>query len=48
MNQFSPGQIDFTHIVKMALGVGSRGASTAGGMGKLYFDDIRVMRAPTP
>lgn len=36
--------VDPTKIEKMSIGVGARGATTAGGTGTLYVDDIRLIK----
>jgi hypothetical protein len=41
--------ITLTNVDKVALGLGTRGnMTTAGGAGKMYFDDIRLYRPRTP
>ncbi|MGE5295318.1 MAG: PA14 domain-containing protein [Solirubrobacterales bacterium] len=37
------GAVDPTKIQKMSIGVGTRGATTAGGSGTIYVDDIRMI-----
>ena len=37
--------INLTNVDRIALGMGTRGnTTTAGGSGKMYFDDIRLIR----
>jgi len=40
--------INLTNVDKLAIGLGTRGnMTTAGGAGKMYFDDIRLYRPRT-
>ncbi|UCF15324.1 MAG: carbohydrate binding domain-containing protein [Phycisphaerales bacterium] len=45
LQAFADQGIDLTNVDKIAIGFGTRGdASTAGGSGTMYFDDIRLYR----
>jgi regulation of enolase protein 1 (concanavalin A-like superfamily) len=48
LGQFTSAGINLGSVTKMAIGVGDRNASKAGGKGKVYIDDIRLTRAATP
>ncbi len=46
LTKFSDQGINLKNVDKIAIGLGTRGnMTTAGGSGKMYFDDIRVSRA---
>jgi PA14 domain/Concanavalin A-like lectin/glucanases superfamily len=48
LQEFADQGIDLTNVDKMAIGLGTRGnATTPGGAGKMYFDDIRLYRPQT-
>jgi hypothetical protein len=45
LSKFADQGINLTDVDSMALGLGTRGNTTvAGGSGKMYFDDIRLVR----
>jgi len=46
---FADQGIDLTDVDKLAIGLGSKGGTAAGGTGTMYIDDIRLYRAaPQP
>jgi len=46
---FADQGIDLTNVDKLAIGLGSKGGTAAGGTGTIYIDDIRLYRAaPQP
>jgi Concanavalin A-like lectin/glucanases superfamily len=48
LSQFSDQGIDLTNVDQLAIGLGTPGNMTVpGGSGKMYFDDIRLLRPPT-
>jgi hypothetical protein len=47
LTHFADQGIDLTNINTMTLGFGNRNNPTAGGVGMMYFDDIRLYK-PTP
>jgi hypothetical protein len=45
LQRFADQGINLTNVDRIALGVGTRGnTTTAGGAGKVYFDDLRLYR----
>jgi len=49
LSALSAQGINLTNVDKLAIGLGTRGnMTTAGGSGKMYFDDIRLYRPRTP
>jgi hypothetical protein len=45
LSAFSGQGINLTNVDKLAIGLGTRGnMTTAGGSGKMYFDDIRLIK----
>jgi hypothetical protein len=45
LSAFADQGIDLTNVDKIAIGLGTRGnTTTAGGSGRIYFDDIRLNR----
>jgi regulation of enolase protein 1 (concanavalin A-like superfamily) len=48
LSQFTSGGVNVGSVKKMTVGVGDRSSPKAGGTGKVYIDDIRLTRVPTP
>jgi hypothetical protein len=49
LSDLSSKGINLRNVDKLAIGLGTRGnMTTAGGSGKMYFDDIRLYRPRTP
>jgi|GEM_PF-464291 len=46
LSQFTSAGVNLTSVKKVMLGVGDRNAPKAGGAGKLYLDEIRVIKNP--
>ena len=44
LSDFANAGVTLTAVRKMCIGVGSRNASTPGGTGVVYIDDIRLTR----
>jgi len=44
LSEFDAAGVDLAAVKKMYIGVGNRAAPQMGGMGSLYFDDIRLYR----
>ena len=44
MDQFSNQNVDLTDVNKLSIGLGDRDDPKAGGLGTMYFDDIRLYR----
>jgi hypothetical protein len=42
--RFADQDVELTNVNKIALGLGTRGSAVAGGSGKMYIDDVRLMR----
>jgi hypothetical protein len=46
---FADQGIDLTDVDKLMIGMGTKGnLTTAGGAGKMYFDDIQLLRSVEP
>jgi hypothetical protein len=49
LQSFADKGINLTNVDKIAIGLGTRGnLTTPGGAGRMYFDDIRLVRPRTP
>jgi hypothetical protein len=44
LQAFADQGVDLTNVNTISIGFGTKGAPAAGGMGKMYFDDIRLVR----
>ena len=44
LQAFADQGIDLTNVDKIAIGLGSKGGTAAGGSGTMYIDDIRLYR----
>jgi len=44
LQAFADQGINLTNVDKIAIGLGSKGGSSAGGSGTIYIDDIRLYR----
>jgi hypothetical protein len=44
LQAFADQGIDLTNVDKIAIGLGSKGGASTGGIGTLYIDDIRLFR----
>jgi len=44
LQAFADQGVDLTNVNTITIGFGTKGAPTAGGTGKVYFDDIRLLR----
>jgi len=47
LQAFADQGINLTNVDRIALGMGTKGNTAAGGSGKMYFDDIRLYRPRT-
>jgi len=46
LQTFADDGVNLSSVGKIAIGLGTKGTTTPGGSGKLYFDDIRLYRPP--
>jgi len=44
LQAFADQGVDLTNVNTMTIGIGTKGSPTAGGLGIMYFDDIRLYR----
>jgi len=47
LQTFADQGVNLTNVDKLAIGMGTKGSTAAGGSGKMYFDDIRLYK-PAP
>jgi hypothetical protein len=49
LQQFADQGVNLANVTSISIGFGTKGSTTtAGGTGKMYFDDIRLYRPATP
>ena len=48
LQSFANQGVNLANVNTLTIGLGTKGSPTAGGQGKMYFDDIRLYRPVTP
>jgi len=47
-SEFTAAGVNLARVKKMYLGLGNRTSPAAGGTGRIFIDDIRVIKSATP